>query len=133
MRPRTKRQKEVAELSRHLSEITDTQKEWAKKHCFPHIAKRTTKGECICLECGHRWSDKHNHSKKVTCPHCSSILEVTTTRQRVFQAVRILHYLDHLQRLPSGATSLPPSELHPRLSCGVHDNRGSSTLAFSRG
>lgn len=85
MKPRTKLQKEVAELSRHLSEITDTQKEWAKEHCFSHLAKRTTKGEYTCLECGHRWSDKHNYSNKVTCPHCSLTLEVTTTRQRVFK------------------------------------------------
>lgn len=87
MKPRTKLQKEVAELSRHLSEITDTQKEWAKKRCFSHLGKRTTKGEYTCLECGHRWSDKHNHnySNKVTCPRCSSTLEVTATRQRVFK------------------------------------------------
>lgn len=87
MRPRTKLQKEVAELSRHLPEITDTQKEWAKKRCFSHLGKRTTKGEYTCLECGHRWSDKHNHnySNKVTCPRCSSTLEVTATRQRVFK------------------------------------------------
>lgn len=85
MKPRTKLQKEVAELSRHLPEITNTQKEWAKKHCFPHLAKRTIKGVYTCMECGHRWSDRHNHSDRVTCPHCSSELEVTTTRQRVFK------------------------------------------------
>lgn len=75
----------MAELSRHLPEITEAQKNWAKKHCFPHLTKRTTKGEYTCMECGHRWSDRHNHSDRVTCPHCSSVLEVTTTRQRVFK------------------------------------------------
>nr|WP_311520728.1 PcfJ domain-containing protein [uncultured Porphyromonas sp.] len=85
MRPKTKLQNEVASLSGHLPEITDTQKEWAKNRCFSHLGKRTTKGEYTCLECGHRWSDKHNHSNKVTCPRCSSTLEVTATRQRVFK------------------------------------------------
>lgn len=85
MNPRTKRQKEVAELSRHLPEITEVQKDWAKKHCFPHLAKRTTKGEYTCMEFGHRWNDRHNHSDRVTCPHCYLELEMTTTRQRVFK------------------------------------------------
>ncbi|MBR8758706.1 PcfJ domain-containing protein [Porphyromonas levii] len=85
MKPRTKLQKEVTELSRHLPEITEAQKNWAKKLCFPHFAKRTTKGVYTCMECGHRWRDKHNYSDRVTCPYCSSVLEVTTTRQRVFK------------------------------------------------
>lgn len=90
MKPRTKLQKEVAELSRHLPEITNTQKEWANKHCFPHFAKRTIKGVYTCMECGCRWSDRHNHSDRVTCPHCSSELEVTATRQRVFKQSKYL-------------------------------------------
>lgn len=93
MKPRTKLQKEVAELSRHLSKITETQKNWAKKHCFPHLAKRTIKGEYTCMECGYRWSERHNHSDRVSCFHCSSELEVTTTRQRVFKQSEYLTIL----------------------------------------
>lgn len=53
MKPRNKFQKQVAELAIQLPTITDKQSQWAYTHLFEHIAKRNTKGEYTCLECGH--------------------------------------------------------------------------------
>ncbi|OWP34390.1 PcfJ-like protein [Porphyromonas gingivalis] len=90
MKPRNKFQKQVAELSSQLPAITQAQKNWAFKHCFTHIAKRTAKGECTCLECGHTWMDKEHKRKRIICPHCGTALEVNTTRQRVFKQTEYL-------------------------------------------
>ncbi len=85
MKPKNKFQKQVAELSKQLPTITETQTRWAFRHCFEHIAKRTVKGVCTCLECGHEWTEKQHTENRAVCPHCGMLLNVKTTRQRVFK------------------------------------------------
>jgi DNA-directed RNA polymerase subunit RPC12/RpoP len=86
MKPRTKIQKQIVALSHTLPSITEAQKEWAFRHCFKHIAHRTAKGVCTCLECGHSWSGMELKDK-VVCPHCGTELNVTDTRKRTFRQI----------------------------------------------
>ncbi len=90
MKPKNKFQREVAELSKQLPAITQTQKKWAYRHCFEHIAKKTSKGIFTCLECAHEWADKKHTGETVVCPHCRETLHVNTTRKRVFKQTEYL-------------------------------------------
>ena len=47
MKPRTKLQKEVADLSAKLGEISDSPKEWAKEHLFAHTAHKCKDELCV--------------------------------------------------------------------------------------
>ena len=87
MKPRNKFQKQVAELAIQLPTITDKQSQWAYTHLFEHIAKRNTKGEHTCLECGHQWTDTRHKGKTTICPHCGTKLTIHTERQRVFKDI----------------------------------------------
>ena len=87
MKPRNKFQKQVAELAIQLPTITDKQEQWAYTHLFEHIAKRNTKGEHTCLECGHQWTDTRHKGKTTICPHCGTKLTIHTERQRVFKDI----------------------------------------------
>lgn len=84
MKPKNKFQEQIITLSKKLSPITSKQKEWAYCHCFEHIAVRTTKGVCTCLDCGHTWDGKVLKDQ-CTCPHCGAELKVTDTRKHIFR------------------------------------------------
>ena len=75
----------MAELAIQLPTITDKQSQWACTHLFEHIAKRNTKSEHTCLECGHKWTDTQHKGKTAICPHCGAKLTIHTERQRVFK------------------------------------------------
>ena len=54
MKPRTKLEKRVTELSGKLPAITKEQEDWAKEHLFDHFAYKC-KDELWCSECGKMW------------------------------------------------------------------------------
>lgn len=82
MKPRTKRERLVAELSSRLPAITEPQTRWGKKHCFKHYAFRC-KDEMWCSECGKIWVDtKGQKDGVVYCPYCGEKLEVEVSRKR---------------------------------------------------
>ncbi|MCL2650763.1 MAG: PcfJ domain-containing protein [Candidatus Azobacteroides sp.] len=88
MKPKNKFQKQVFELSKKLTPITQVQKEWAFENCFEHVGRRTSKGIVTCTECGHSWQGNSRLSDTLLgaeCPKCSAKLKVTTTRKRVFK------------------------------------------------
>ena len=91
MKPKSKFQQHVLELSKRLPEITEPQQRWAYKHCFDHIGKRNAKGTITCLECGHSWKDKNSPLGDALlgckCPNCTTQLNIKTNRQRVFKEV----------------------------------------------
>lgn len=90
MRPRTKRERLVAELSSKLPEITDAQIRWGKKHCFPHNAYRC-KDEMWCSECGKMWVDTTGQKEGyIRCPYCGERLEVKVSRKTKDNAVSYL-------------------------------------------
>lgn len=79
MKPTTKLQVQVIELSAQLPKITPKQSEWAYKKCFDTYATRL-RNNIYCLECGHTWKDDspewHNEILSPTCPKCQSKLEM---------------------------------------------------------
>ena len=82
MKPRTKREKLVVELSSKLPAITEAQVRWGKKHCFPHIAYRC-KDEMWCSDCGKIWVDTTGQKDGIVyCPYCGEKLEVKVSRKK---------------------------------------------------
>lgn len=55
MKPRTKLQKRVIEVSKRLPKLTQTQIQWAYDNVIEHIGRRTDKGKITCTKCGHSW------------------------------------------------------------------------------
>lgn len=83
MRPRTKQEKEVVKLSRGLPSLTEKMAHEAAKQATKPIGIKDSKGNGICLECGHSW--KCDKDDKAICPKCGSRLNLESTRQRVFK------------------------------------------------
>ncbi len=83
MKPKTKRQKEVAELNKRLS-LKKEWKEWAAIHCLPHQGFATV-SRVICLDCGERFSADIVFRKRATCPHCKTRLEIEKSAKRTHQ------------------------------------------------
>ena len=78
MKPTTKLQKQVYELSQTLPTITEEQREYGHKHCFDHFGYRIKRGTS-CLECGELFQTKLNRCK---CPKCGVMLKIEDTRAR---------------------------------------------------
>lgn len=82
MRPRTKRERLVVELSSKLPAITEAQVRWGKKHCLPHTAYRC-KDEMWCGDCGKMWIDTTGQKDGIVyCPYCGEKLEVKVSRKK---------------------------------------------------
>lgn len=82
MKPRTKLEKRVVELSSKLPKITPAQERWAKKHCFDHNAYLSA-GWLWCTECGKYWMDLDaKDGDKTVCPYCQAKLEVKNSRKK---------------------------------------------------
>ena len=88
MKPRTKLEKLVVELSEKLPAITKKQEDWAKEHLFDHIAYKC-KDQLWCSECGKMWLDTSNSDlgvivlgDKTECPYCHHKLDVKVSRKQ---------------------------------------------------
>ena len=88
MKPRTKLEKLVTELSGKLPAITKGQEDWAKEHLFDHLAYKC-KNELWCSECGKMWIDTSNSElgtivlgDKTECPYCHHQLDVKVSRKQ---------------------------------------------------
>lgn len=99
MKPRTKLEKRVTELSGKLSAVTEVQKEWAKEHIFTHEAYRC-KDELWCSECGGTWIDTSNSELGTTllgdtteCPYCHHKLDVKVSRKRKVEEEKYMSIL----------------------------------------
>lgn len=88
MKPKTKLQHQVVELSNQLPRITHTQEKWAYKHCFDHNATILKSGIISCLDCGHQWVDDQTalltSIDGCICPSCNTKLQVNSTRKQKF-------------------------------------------------
>lgn len=81
MKPRTKLQFRVAELSGRLPNIENMMLSWAKVDCLEHRGF-ATKSRVICMECGQRFSSEHVRRKRAVCPHCGASLKIEQTMKR---------------------------------------------------
>lgn len=82
MKPRTKLERLVAELSSKLPAVSEAQIRWGKKHCFPHNAYKC-KDEMWCSDCGRLWVDITDQKEGyIRCPYCGEKLEVKVSRKK---------------------------------------------------
>lgn len=86
MKPRTKKQIKITELSAKLPAITEDQINWAKKSCFPHKAYNC-KNAMWCSDCGKEWvlslmDEMKSVSGTVHCPYCHQKLDVEISRRK---------------------------------------------------
>lgn len=80
MKPRTKLQVQVMELSKQLHDVTPRLLPWAKVHCLDHKGY-ATKSRVICMDCGGRFSSGLVSRKRATCPHCGTKITVEKSRK----------------------------------------------------
>ena len=87
MKPRTKREREVVELSSMLPPIKEAT-EWAKHNIFVHEAYRC-KDELYCSDCGQTWIDTSRSElsdivldNKTICPYCHSELAIKVSSRK---------------------------------------------------
>jgi hypothetical protein len=80
MKPRTKLQHRITNLSKSLPELSAVQKEWALKNCLKHVGYRTKK-HISCLDCGHIWPGPRE-SKSCVCPSCNTKITIRDTLKR---------------------------------------------------
>mgnify|MGYP002533419741 CR=1 FL=1 len=90
MKPRTKVEKRVTELSGKLPAITKEQEDWAKEHLFDHFAYKC-KDELWCSECGKMWvnTSKDKLGDKIECPYCHHQLDVKVSRKQKIRERRV--------------------------------------------
>lgn len=81
MKPRTKLQIRVLELSNNLPNINNKMLEWAKNDCLEHKGF-ATKTRVICMDCGERFSPKYVSRKRAVCPYCGAKLKVEESKCR---------------------------------------------------
>lgn len=83
MKPRTKAQVEIFNLSKLVLDVADKIKNWAYKECNEHIGLATTKN-FWCLDCGNEHSLSLVKNNKVTCPSCKSKLTIEKSLKRKY-------------------------------------------------
>ena len=79
MKPKTKLQFAVIDLSQHIIDIKSKMLSWAKVECLQHIGY-ATKNRVICMDCGERFSPELVNRKRAICPHCGQKLVIEQSR-----------------------------------------------------
>jgi len=91
MKPKTKLQHQVLELSYYLPNIENKMLDWAKVSVLKHIGY-ATKSRVICMDCGEKFSPELVKRKRAKCPHCQQKLVIeesrkSTMKQHIFVAM----------------------------------------------
>lgn len=94
MKPRTKMQFRVVELSELLSPISQEQIEYAKSKYVEHIGFRT-KSFIYCMDCGEKII--REDGPYFVCPHCGAKLKVKDTRDRTLKQEAYFSIIDVVQ------------------------------------
>lgn len=82
MKPRTKKQKEVAELSSKLPSLSEAAKKWAIAKVVEHYARRTSK-LTTCFDCGCQFDEGGLIvDNKTICPRCGRRLSILYGRYK---------------------------------------------------
>lgn len=92
MKPRTKLQKRVFELSQSLKPIKKSEIHYAEHNFVPKIALKKY-SSVYCTSCGHKHKDEVKHRKKIICPSCNSklrFIDSTTHQNNEFTAKLIV-------------------------------------------
>lgn len=91
MRPRTKIQKEVLELSASLHPLTKAQQREALKN-VPYFIGHEARGKVTCMMCGHVFES--DGSTEQNCPHCRRKLNIIQTSKHSAENVECFVLLD---------------------------------------
>ena len=83
MKPKTKAQIEVFNLSQIVLNVADKIKEWAFLECNEHIGL-ATKNKFWCIDCGEEHSIDLVENDNVVCPSCNSKLKIIHSLKRSF-------------------------------------------------
>lgn len=83
MKPKTKAQIEVFNLSQIVLNVADKVKEWAFQECNDHIGI-ATKNKFWCIDCGEEHSIDLVENDNVVCPSCNSKLKIIHSLKRSF-------------------------------------------------
>ena len=84
MKPRTKAQIEVFNLSKIVLDVEDKVKKWAIKDCNEHVGLATKK-KFWCIDCGKEHSIDLVKKDKAVCPSCKSKLNIVKSLKRTFE------------------------------------------------
>ena len=87
MRPKTKYDHKIVEMSNKLSPLSDTKINWFKKNVLWNFATSHYK-KLVCLECNHMWEDdlkdwQREITKTISCPSCSKKLRFVKHEQHL--------------------------------------------------
>lgn len=82
MKPRTKLEARVVELSSSLPHLSDAQRAWAIKTVYSGLGYRATSQKIWCSCCGLVF-DLLNENKNQVCPYCGAKLTIEEKRKRV--------------------------------------------------
>ena len=91
MKPKTKLQKTVAELSAQLPALTDEQRRWAEDKCFKKTGYLVRKDWTWCHECGTEFKaeisplDAALGTAYAVCPVCGKRIKITNCRKHEFK------------------------------------------------
>ncbi|WP_432714388.1 PcfJ domain-containing protein [Pedobacter sp.] len=99
MRPQSKRQVRVNDLSLRLPKLADKLEAWAFKNCIDHIGYRN-KMWTNCLSCGQVWPTTSLRIKSEVCPGCNwKLCLETTQKQKSRQQARfaVLEVMEEFQ------------------------------------
>lgn len=80
MKPKTKLQHQVLELSYYLPNIENKMLDWSKLTVLKHIGY-ATKSRVICMDCGEKFSPDLVKRKRAVCPHCQQKLVIEESRK----------------------------------------------------
>ena len=90
MKPRTKLQKTVVELSAQLPALTNEQRKWAEEKCFKKTGYLFRKGWVWCHECGTEFKAQipplaaDLDIAEATCPVCGKKMKVTNCKKHEY-------------------------------------------------
>lgn len=97
MKPRTKLQFKIMELSNRLPMFGLEVDKWAKEQVVSHNGYRTKKF-IYCTECGQYFDNTGiKDGKKETCPHCGTQLLITTSKKRTDKEERFFCIVDKFE------------------------------------
>lgn len=91
MKPKTKLELKIVDLSNKLPKITGNHRTWASNNLFEKWGA-TSRGNPNCLECGYSWKDTsprwHNEIVNPTCPNCQSELKMYKFQSVIYQEMQ---------------------------------------------
>lgn len=97
MKPGTKLQFKIMELSNRLPMFSLEVDKWAKEKVVSHNGYRTKKF-IYCTECGQYFDNTGiKDGKKETCPHCGTQLLITTSKKRTDKEERFFCIVDQFE------------------------------------